>query len=555
VTNADYSRRAFLAVAGGALAGVALGACGGDNSSSSSGSTTATSSGGAGASTASSGAASSVDQSKLADKLTIGIASLASQSPDPFQYRASGAMYQIWYTSADVLARRELDGSLVPSLATEWSVADDQLTWTVTLRDGVTMHDGSKFTANDVKTAIDRVLDPNSAAVKAGGWGPYIAAVAGAEVVDDRHIKITTKQPYPFLVEETPPPIPTAYYQKVGDAGFVKAPMASGPMKYVSQNLNQSMTFERFDEFWDATRKPNYRQLVLQLITEEATRVAGLQTGELDVVYGLSQAALTQLKGNNQVRIIQVPQSAEALAAFLDLYYPDEKSPVLDLRVRKALYMALDRKAIASSLYGPDAVEPYNVGQVAMLGNDTSLKPYPYDPEGAKKLLAEAGQSNMAITIQVFNASGIIPEVQKLASVIASYWKQIGVNADVKVTESGAYLAAYGKHELRGVSIFGQGGTNYEPYSYNTLYSSKGIYSSLRDPVADDIFARAATTMDQSKREAVGKELSDYFYNQVPTMPVVLIPTYYAVGPKVADFKTKKGQPVAGPYWYLTAKV
>jgi ABC-type transport system substrate-binding protein len=155
----------------------------------------------------------------------------------------------------------------------------------------------------------------------------------------------------------------------------------------------------------------------------------------------------------------------------------------------------------------------------------------------------------------VFNASGIIPEVQKLAQVIAEYWKQVGVNADVRVTESGAYLQAYAAHQLRGVSIFGQGGTNYEPYSYNTLYSSKGIYSSLRDPVADDIFVRSATTIDDTKRAGVGKELSDYFYNQVPTIPVVLIPNYYAIGPSVADFKVKKGQPVAGPYWYLTAKV
>ncbi len=571
--NGDFSRRSLLAAAGGLLATAALAACSSDDSSGSDSTAAATTANasGAAATTAGSGAATTAGSSagaattagsapttatgKLADKLTIGVASLASQSVDPFQYRSSGALYQLWYTQADVLARREIDGSLVPSLATEWTNSDDQLSWTITLREGVKFHDGSALTAQDVKSAVDRVLDPTSVAVLAGGWGPYASYVTGAEVIDDLHVKISTNKPYPFLVEESPPPLPTAYYQQVGDAAYAKAPISTGPMKFVSQELNSSVTFERFDDFWDDTRKPNYKTLQLQLITEEATRVAGLQTGALDLVYGLSQAALTQLKGNSSVKIFKVPNAGEALFSFLDLYFPDKQGPVHDVNVRKALYMAIDRKSIATTLYGADAIAPTNVGQAAMLGNDTSLQPYPYDPDQAKKLLAAAGQSDMSIVINTFDASGIIPEVTKLAEVVASYWKQVGVNATVTVTESGAYLAAYQKHQLDGVSILGQGGTNYEPYSYNTLYSTKGVYSSLSDPVADDIFARSGTTVDVPARTKVGTELSDYFYNQVPAIPVVLIPNYYAAGPKVADFKTKTGQATAGPYWYLSAKV
>src|SRR5207249_2626342 len=136
----------------------------------------------------------------------------------------------------------------------------DGLTWTFTLRDGVKMHDGSTFTARDVATSIDRVLTDKAVNARQSGRD-FSNRIADVKIIDDGHVAITTKAPYAFVLNEgfLPPPIPTDYLKKVGSESFTKEPLAAGAFRFLSQKINQEMIYERFDDFWDKSRLPNFK--------------------------------------------------------------------------------------------------------------------------------------------------------------------------------------------------------------------------------------------------------------------------------------------------------
>ena len=248
------------------------------------------------------------------------------------------------------------------------------------------MQDGTPFTAADVKTAVDRIV--------AGADFTHLATfksyVTGATVVDDTHVQVMTNKPYATLVTDMPAPIPTAYYNQVGDAEFRKTPMAAGAWKFVSQSLNADVRYERFDDFWDDTRKPNFKNLVFQIVPDESSRVAGVQTGALDIAFGMTSAGVSQFEGNDQFKIVETKESGLAYLMAIDNVFPDEDSPLKDLDVRKALTMAIDREGIAASLYGGYAEVAKSPIPSVMIGFDDSAEPLPYDPDGARELLEAA---------------------------------------------------------------------------------------------------------------------------------------------------------------------
>ena len=325
------------------------------------------------------------------ETITLGLQSLQEQYVDP-HFAVGGLIFPLLWAISDTLYRLDENAQYVPGLATDYEISADKLTWTFTLRDDVMMQDGTPFTAADVKTAVDRIV--------AGADFTHLATfksyVTGATVVDDTHVQVMTNKPYATLVTDMPAPIPTAYYNQVGDAEFRKTPMAAGAWKFVSQSLNADVRYERFDDFWDATRKPNFKNLVFQIVPDESSRVAGVQTGALDIAFGMTAAGVSQFEGNDQFKIVETKETGLAYLMAIDNVFPDEDSPLKDLDVRKALTMAIDREGIAESLYGGYAEVAKSPIPSVMLGYDDSAEPLPYDPDGARELLEAAGAADLA---------------------------------------------------------------------------------------------------------------------------------------------------------------
>jgi peptide/nickel transport system substrate-binding protein len=488
------------------------------------------------------------------DTITAGVGTFGAQNADPFiAFQYGSDSYAILAAVTEPLAIRDLTGSLVPNLATSWTTSPDNLTWTFTLRSGVKMQDGSLFTAQDVKTAMDRSKMPDFS----GSFGdPFFSAIANVTVIDDSHVSITTHQPYVTMLDDMPPPIPTAYYNKVGEQGYRSQPLGAGAFRFVSQVVNDSMTFQRFDDFWDKSRLPNFKTMILKLLPEEATRVSGLQTGALDIAHGLSALSVQQLSGAKGIRIIRVDNASLANIYMEDLgRFAAPGLPMQDLRVRQAMIYALDRQTIAKSLYKGFATVPANTCQPIMLGNDNSLTPYPYDPAKAKQLLAAAGQSNMSLTFNTKIGDSGIPDVADLGTAIVSYWEAVGIKVDYKPNEASVYNGLRHTHKMHGCRIVGL--NLYAFHEPNFLGDGELLSTSDNaednDPILDALIKQIDQTVDITARTKLGTQFSQYIYNNLPTIAVVATPSLIAVGPHVGSWKLQASNAGCGPWWYLHA--
>ena len=210
-------------------------------------------------------------------------------------------------------------------------------------------------------------------------------------MIDPLTVSLTTNKPYATLVIDTPWPIATEYFNSVGDAKFKTNPVAAGPWKFVSQELNSNVKYERHEDYFDPARKPNWKKLVYAIVPDESSRVAGIQTGALDIAFGLTASSADALKGDSKVKINENPGTGLCYCMMYDNAIADVDSPLKDLRVRKALLMAVDRDSIAKTLYKGFAKTPTSAMPTVTMGFNPDTQAVPYDADGAKQLLADAG--------------------------------------------------------------------------------------------------------------------------------------------------------------------
>jgi peptide/nickel transport system substrate-binding protein len=486
-----------------------------------------------------------------ADTIRIGVPSLQEQYVDP-HFAVGGLLFPLRYAISETLFRQDLNLEWVPNLATEYEISDDGLTWTFTLRDDVKMHDGSTFTAQDVKTAVDRILGSDDFAHLA----QFKQFVTGANVIDDTHVEVTTNEPYATLLSDMPVPIPTDYYNEVGEEGFRAHPMQAGAWKFVSQQLNSNVTYERFDDYFDQERMPNFKRLVYEIVPDESSRLAGMQTGALDMAYGLTFASAEQLEGNNGVRIVEVPDTALAYVFLLDQNFPDEDSPLLDVNVRRALLMALDREAIAASLFGGHARVPDSIAPPTMLGYQPTGETVPYDLDEARRLLEEAGASGLKLTLNSYNSTPSVPDVVKLAETIAAFWTAAGLDVELNVADSATILPEWRAKNLRSTGLLAGPSQFYDEPArlLSSFFASNASYPGLNDPAVDALRDEIAAAVRPEDREPLGSQLQQILDENQSALPVILVSSLVAIGPNVAEFEPMLSNPYAGPLWGLVAK-
>ncbi|MDQ1423856.1 MAG: peptide/nickel transport system substrate-binding protein [Acidimicrobiaceae bacterium] len=553
-----FSRRSLIA-GGGALAISAfLAACGSSSKSSSTTTPAAGPTTAAGATTTA-GAAPGASTTAAArteakvETITIGVPSLQEAFVDP-HWAVGGLIFPLMWAIAEFLYTPNQENKYVPNLATGFDLSADKLTWTFKLRSGVKMHDGSAFTANDVKTAVDRVVKDATMTHLAN----FKSFVTGATVIDPLTVAVVTNKPFATLVVDMVPPIATDYYNTVGDAKFKTNPVCSGPWKFVSQELNANVKYERHEEYFDPARKPNWKKLVYAIVPDESSRVAGIQTGTLDIAYGLTGTTADSLKSDSKVTINENKGTGLGYCMMYDNNFPDVPSPLKDVNVRKALLMAIDRDSIAKTLYKGYANTPTSNVPTVTPGFNPDTKAVPYDPAGAKKLLADAGQTNLSFALNTYSATSTVPDIQKLAETIIAFWSAIGVKATLSASEAATYLPQFRNKQLKGACMIA-GPTSFyvEPtrLTAQSFFWSKAPYTTIvGDAKVDDLVAQLNGELDADKRAVLGKQLGDYLDQQMYGLPIILVSSLVATGPNIASLGFVKGNPYAGPTSWVIAK-
>ena len=330
----------------------------------------------------------------------------------------------------------------LPSVAKSWKIAPDWSYIDFDLNQGIKFHNGDPLTAEDVKFSFETHMRPE---LRMTLGFAYRSRIRNIEVQGPYKVRFNLKMPAPDLWKRLwwdGAIMPKKYREKVGDAGFADKPIGSGPFKWVDYKQDQFMTMEALPNHHRKT--PEFKTLKIVYVQDDSTRMAMLKAGEADIIF-LAGAHIPQVKADPNLKFIQVKHILGRTLAYCDLNFPEEKSPFLDIRVREAASLAIDRKGICDKvLFGGS--EPYGeVMSPYSYGWDPSVKPEPYNPERAKKLLAEAGYPQGVQTV-----INTIPAYRVWMEAIASNWAEVGIKAEIKIFEQAALAALYPGKKIRG---------------------------------------------------------------------------------------------------------
>lgn len=326
----------------------------------------------------------------------------------------------------DTLTTRGRDNQLHPRLALSWA-ARDQRTWRFTLRPGVTFHNGEPCDAAAIKFSIERLLDP---ATKS----PIVELryVHGVSVVDKLTVDMHTTLHDPILPDKLSlfggVAVPPRYLAQVGDDGFANHPVGTGPFTFVHWQRDHELRMRAYPQHWNG--RPSVDELVFSPAPNPASSLAALQSGQVDLVAGLTPDAAQQLDGYPGVKL---DGYTGIRTSYLSLNTLD-KGPLADRRVRQALNHAVDVPLLIKAVLGGKATETPALIPRGAFGFDPSVKPFTRSVTTARALLAEAGYPHGFTT--TLTASNIDSNVAEALSGLLS---KAGVRARVNLIDPGTY--------------------------------------------------------------------------------------------------------------------
>jgi peptide/nickel transport system substrate-binding protein len=479
-------------------------------------------------------------------QLTYGVhISLAPTWFDPAETPSLVTPYMLYYALHDAMLKPMPGELMATSLAESWSATEDGMSYSFVLRDGVTFHNGEKVTAEDVKFSFERY--------RGAAKAPLHDRVASVETPDARHITFKLKNPWPdfitFYAATTGAGwiVPKKYVEKVGDDGFKKAPIGAGPYKFVSFNPGVELVLEAYEGYWRKT--PSIKRLVLKVIPEEATRLAALKHGEVDIAYSIRgelAAEVQQTPGLTlQPTVIQSP---------FWLYFPeqwDQKSPWHDVRVRQAARLALDLKTINQALtLGFSHVH----GSLFPDNFEFFWKPPEpvYDPEKAKQLLAAAGYPD-GFDAGYYNCDS---SYANLAEATNDYLGAVGIRAKLRPLERASFNQQYADKKLKNIVQGGSGSFGNVATRLETFVVKGGAYVYGSYPDLDAMFDQQAVELDHAKRADILTKMQQIVYERVIVTHLWQLAFINGAGPRVGESNIGKiaGFPYTAPYEDLTLK-
>jgi peptide/nickel transport system substrate-binding protein len=411
---------------------------------------------------------------------------------------------------------------IVPGLAESWTISKDGLTYTFKLRKGVAFHDGTPFNAQAVKFSIERQINPEHPAAKLGKYpfaNYFFGNVKALEVMDEGTVRFVLKEARAsFLAVLTAGAAsivsPTAAMKSGLD--YAAAPVGTGPFKFASWDRGQRVVLEKNPSYWRFPVKVD--RVIFRPVTEDQARLTELLTGALDLIVGTPPDFVGQLENHPKVTL-----QKQVGAHVWYLGFNNAKKPFDDKRVRQALNYAVNKDAIVRDvLKGTGAVSKGPV-LPGTWGDEGGIKPFPYDPERARKLLAEAGFPNgFSTTLWVPESGSGMQSPVAMSTVIQSNLKAVGVNVTLQTMEWGAYLAKLRTKEQDLFALSWMAGSE-DPdlVMYPLLHSSQWTPTGpnramYKNPRFDEVLAQARLTTDQAKRAELYREAQRLLHDDPP---------------------------------------
>ena len=477
-----------------------------------------------------------------AGTITWGVhVSLAPTFFDPAEATGTALPLMVYYAMHDALVRPLPGQAMGPALATSWTVSKDGLVYEFVLRRGVVFHNGDPLTAEDVKFSFERYRGASATQLK--------AKVAAVEIVDPYRVRFRLKQPWPdFLTFYATPAtgaawiVPRKYVEKVGDEGFKKAPVGAGPYRFVSFRPGVELVMEAHERYW--RRAPIVKTLVFKVVPDDATRMAALKRGEIDIAYGLVGELAEEVRRTPglSLKAAQIPVTLWLVFADQN----DPKSPWADRRVRLAANLAINRKLINEAGY-------LGLGKISSSIIPQALEfywappPYAYDPPAARRLLAEAGYPQGFdagdLSSEPFAASGIgEPVVNDL--------KAVGIRLRLRPLERAAFLKQYADKSLRHVILAGSGSPGTAATRLEQYVISGGLYTYTSVPEVDGLYDAQANEGNPRARRVILEKMQQIIHDRALFAPVLEYAYLVSIGPRleVDNLNVLPQNPYTAPY-------
>ncbi len=442
---------------------------------------------------------------------------------DPAETSGIITPYVVMYALHDAMVKPLPGNPMAPALAESWTMSADGLVFDFVLRKGVRFHNGDPVTSEDVKFSLERYRGTASKMLK-----DRVAAIDA----EPGRVRIRLKEPWPdfmtFYAIATGAGwiVPKKYVEKVGEDGFKRAPVGAGPYRFVSFTPGVELVLEAFDQYW--RKPPSVKRLVFRVVPDDATRVAALKRGEVDIAYAVWGALAQEIRRTPGLTLKATLVPTPFWVYFAEQW--DPKSPWHDRRVRLAANLALDRQTIN---------EAENLGFAKIT---TSIIPasfdfywqppaYAHDPARAKKLLAEAGYPNG------FDAGdySVDAAFTTVAEATVNSFQTVGIRAKVRPLERAAFFKTFGEKKLRGLVQGGSGAFGNAATRLEAFVAAGGAYTYGSYPDIDGLLREQAAEIDRKRREATLHRIQQLVHDKVMFAPIYQIAAMTGVGPRVEE--------------------
>lgn len=437
-------------------------------------------------------AAPSADLGAARQQITVAVPDqvppLDPQKRDNIWHRiATDSVYQplLW---------RDYNGNLKPVLAAALPRRVNPTTWRFTIRRGIRFTNGEQVNAAAVVASIRRIVDPKFESE----WSSLIETISGAQARGAYVVDVRTKTP-DVLLPARMPIIKIVPPRHSRSANFAARPVGTGPYRWVS-GAGTNVVLERNKTYWGTRaglRAGRIDRVRIRAIPDVSTRISALKAGEVQLITVLPPDAARSVPKRISAPGIENPMVILNTMAGI----------TSDVRVRRALNLAVDKRALAAQLFrGFAQVSRCQPVAPASIGYDRTLAPYAYDPAQARRLLSAAGATGKTITLVTSN---VFTKAREIAQVLDAYWTAVGMRVDVRIPEFNTYLdALYAKGANHPDAVYVSSSTDLlDASAAERQLSSSGNQSVYRNPQVDALFRRAQAEPSIQKRAALYKQL------------------------------------------------
>lgn len=406
----------------------------------------------------------------------------------------------------DGLLTRDANLNVVPELVESWKVIDLK-TYHFTLRQGVTFHDGTPLTADDVKFTFERLLTEGAIGGQTSPRQGLLGPLKEVKVVDSRTVHFVLQDRWPMFPAMLPfqEIVSKTFVEQVGSSGLAQHANGTGPFQLVEWRKGDSIIMERFEDYYGGAPdippvgKACVDRVVFKIIPHSESRVAGLLAGDVDIINDVPPHAMKVIEHTPHTKIMRV----NGVRSFF-IALNNQGLPFDDIRVRQAVAHAINKRWIIDTILRGNATPINGILSPNAFGKHKGLKEYRYDPQKAKKLLAEAGYAE-----GVDVALDVDETFKAVAETIAMQLNQVGIRTKIVVSEVDRLQTKWqtlGKPKTGDMWLTSWGNSSLDPVGIfvpTHRTNDRGNAAGYVNPELDAVLDAAGVELDRAKRAAM----------------------------------------------------